>query len=73
MDAATRACASSGVVWDGINWAETQRHVRRLQTRIVKAVQAGRHNKVKAFIKTNSFRLTPAHRKVALFRRSQPT
>jgi hypothetical protein len=39
MDAATRACAPSGVTWHGINWAEAQRHVRRLQTRIVKATQ----------------------------------
>jgi len=57
MDAATRACAPSGVTWDGINWAEVQRHVRRLQTRIVKATQTGRHNKVKAlqWLLTHSF------------------
>ena len=48
MDAATRACAPSGVTWHGINWADAQRQVRRLQTRIVKATQGGRHNKVKA-------------------------
>ena len=48
MDAATLACASSGVTWDGISWAGVQRHVRRLQARIVKATQGGRHNKVKA-------------------------
>ena len=41
----------------GINWAEIQRQVRRLQTRIVKAVQAGRHNKAKAlqWLLTHSF------------------
>jgi RNA-directed DNA polymerase len=48
MDAATWACAPSGVTWDGISWADVQRQVRRLQTRIVKATQEGRHNKVKA-------------------------
>ena len=48
MDAATRACASSGMTWDGINWADVQRQVRRLQARIVKATQVGRHNEVKA-------------------------
>lgn len=48
MKAASRACAPSGVSWDGINWADVQRQVRRLQTRMVKAVQAGRHNKAKA-------------------------
>lgn len=57
MNAATRACAPSGMMWDGINWAETQRHVRGLQTRIVKATQEGRHNKAKAlqWLLTHSF------------------
>jgi RNA-directed DNA polymerase len=57
MGAATSACASSGMVWDGINWAEVQRHVRRLQVRIVKATQAGRHGKAKAlqWLLTHSF------------------
>lgn len=57
MKAATRACAPSGVTWDGINWADIQRQVRRLQTRIVKAVQVGRHNKAKAlqWLLTHSF------------------
>jgi RNA-directed DNA polymerase len=57
MDAATLACAPSGVAWDGINWADVQRHVRRLQTRIVKSTQAGRHNKAKAlqWLLTHSF------------------
>ena len=57
MDAATRACAPSGWTWHGINWAEAQRQVRRLQTRIVKAAQGGRHNKVKAlqWLLTHSF------------------
>jgi RNA-directed DNA polymerase len=57
MEAASRACAPSGVTWDGINWADVQRQVRRLQTRMVKAVQAERHNKAKAlqWLLTHSF------------------
>ena len=57
MDAATPACAPSGVAWDGISWADVQRQVRRLQARIVKWTQAGRHNKVKAlqWLLTHSF------------------
>jgi RNA-directed DNA polymerase len=57
MSAATQACAPSGATWDGINWAKVQRHVRGLQTRMVKASQAGRHNKVKAlqWLLTHSF------------------
>ena len=31
MDAATWACAPSGVTWNGISWADVHRHVRRLQ------------------------------------------
>ena len=57
MDAATLACAPSGATWHGINWATVHRQVRRLQARIVKAVQEGRHNKVKAlqWLLTHSF------------------
>lgn len=57
MNAATRACAPSGVTWDGINWVEVHRQVRRLQARIVKATQAGRHNKARAlqWMLTHSF------------------
>ena len=57
MNAATLACAPSGVTWDGISWADVQRQVRRLQARIVKATQVGRHNKVKAlqWLLTHSF------------------
>lgn len=57
MSAAIRARASSGVTWDGINWADVQRQVRGLQTRIVKAIQSGRHNKAKAlqWLLTHSF------------------
>ena len=57
MNAATLACAPSGATWHGINWADVHRQVRRLQARIVKATQEGRHNKVKAlqWILTHSF------------------
>ena len=57
MIAATQASAPSGMAWDGINWVVTIRHVKRLQARIVKAIQAGRHNKVKAlqWLLTHSF------------------
>src|SRR5260370_19945087 len=45
------------MAWDGINWPDVQHHVRRLTTRIVKAAQAGKHNKVKAlqWLLTHSF------------------
>jgi RNA-directed DNA polymerase len=57
MSAAIQARAPSGMTWDGINWAEVQRHVRGLQARIVKATQEGRHNKAKAlqWLLTHSF------------------
>lgn len=57
MDAATRACAPSGVAWDGIGWADVQRQVRQLQTRIVKSLQEGRYGKAKAlqWLLTHSF------------------
>jgi N-terminal domain of reverse transcriptase len=48
MSAASMACAPSGVAWDGINWADVQRQVRRLQARTVNATQTGKHNKAKA-------------------------
>ena len=48
MNAATLACAPSGVTWHGINWADVHRQVSGLQARIVKATQESRHNKVKA-------------------------
>jgi len=57
MSAASIARAPSGVAWDGINWANVQRQVRRLQARIVKATQADSHNKAKAlqWLLTHSF------------------
>lgn len=57
MSAATQACAPSGATWDSINLSIVQRHVRRLQARIVKATRCGRHNKAKAlqWLLTHSF------------------
>jgi RNA-directed DNA polymerase len=59
MNAAIAACAASGleVGWHGIDWAGCHRQVRRLQARIVKAVQEGRWGKVKAlqWLLTHSF------------------
>lgn len=57
MNAAALACAPSGTSWDSIDWIAVQRRVRGLQARIVKAVQDGRHNKVKAlqWLLTHSF------------------
>jgi RNA-directed DNA polymerase len=50
MNADQTACASSDLAqrWDGIDWSRSEREVRRLQARIVKAVQEGRWGKVKA-------------------------
>ena len=50
MTAATTAGAVSHptVDWHAINWPQVHRNVRRLQVRIVKAVQAGRWGKVQA-------------------------
>lgn len=35
-------------IWDAINWQPIEKHVRRLQMRIAKAVREGRHGKAKA-------------------------
>src|SRR5262245_55883585 len=50
--AATPAGAAPGQApdWNSINWRKVWRVVRRLQARIVKAVRAGRWNKVKALV-----------------------
>ena len=59
MNAIVNACASSygTVQWPDIKWAQCIRTVRRLQTRIVKAQQGGRWNKVKVLqrLLTSSF------------------
>jgi RNA-directed DNA polymerase len=50
--AATLAGAAPDVVagWHAIHWHKVRRNVRRLQARIVKAVQEGRWNKVQALV-----------------------
>lgn len=59
MNATHLACASSGPAaqWETMNWPHCEREVRRLQARIVKATQEGRHGKVKAlqWLLTHSF------------------
>lgn len=54
---ATGASLSYGENWHAINWTPVYRNVRRLQTRIVKAVKAGRKRQVRALrtILTRSF------------------
>ena len=42
------APSSKGNRWKAINWPTVRREVRRLQTRIAKAVKEGRYGKVKA-------------------------
>jgi RNA-directed DNA polymerase len=51
------AASLSGVDWQKIDWAKAHRNVRRLQARIVKAIQEGRWGKVKALqhLLTHSF------------------
>src|SRR5258707_8875567 len=52
-------CAASGpeAQWEQVNWSQCELKVRRLQARIVKAQQEGRHGKVKAlqWLLTHSF------------------
>ncbi len=51
------AAPNHAIDWNAIDWRKVYRTVRRLQARIVKAVQAGRWNKVKAlvYLLTHSF------------------
>jgi hypothetical protein len=53
----TAGAASHDQDWHQIDWYTVQRNVRRLQVRIVKARQEGRHGKVKALqrLLTHSF------------------
>ncbi|GAC1650213.1 MAG: group II intron reverse transcriptase/maturase [Ktedonobacteraceae bacterium] len=56
-EAATDASFHDSLEWHGIRWYHTQREVRRLQTRIVKATKAKKWGKVKALqrLLTHSF------------------
>ena len=53
----TGAPSANGNSWKAINWQKARREVRRLQTRIAKAVSEGRHGRVKAlqWLLTRSF------------------
>ena len=53
----TGASSHTGEAWHDIEWRQVHRNVRRLQARIVQAVQAGRWGKVKALqrLLTRSF------------------
>ena len=50
MNVEQSMCAASGpeAQWEQIDWSQCELKVRRLQERIVKATQEGRHGKVKA-------------------------
>ena len=54
-----RACATSdnAAAWKQINWQKAEAYVKKLQNRIVKAQQEGRHGKVKSlqWLLTHSF------------------
>ena len=47
----------ASLTWDTINWSVVEKHVRRLQVRIAKAVREGRHGKAKSlqWILSHSF------------------
>ena len=53
----TGASSDRAAHWHSIDWANCYREIRRLQARIVKAEQAGKHGKVKAlqWLLTHSF------------------
>ena len=59
MNVEQSMCAASGPAsqWEQIDWSQCEQAVRRLQARIVKATQEGRHGKVKAlqWLLTHSF------------------
>jgi RNA-directed DNA polymerase len=59
MNPEQSACASSGEAnaWEQLDWTQCERHVRRLQARIVKATREGRWGRVQALqrLLTHSF------------------
>lgn len=48
MTAKTGAFSTCKDTWDTLNWDSIEQHVNRLQMRIAKAIQNGRHGKAKA-------------------------
>ncbi len=57
MNTDLSVCAPSAQGWAMINWSQVQQRVKKLQARIVKATQGGKHGKVKAlqWLLTHSF------------------
>src|ERR1700723_4755393 len=59
MNVEQSMCAASGPAsqWEQIDWSQCEQKVRRMQERIIKATQEGRHGKVKAlqWLLTHSF------------------
>jgi N-terminal domain of reverse transcriptase len=47
----TGASSDRAKHWHSIDWVRCHREVRRLQARIVKATQNGKHGKVKALVR----------------------
>src|SRR5271155_1027852 len=66
MNVEQSMCAASGLAsqWERIDWSQCEQRVSRLQARIVKATQEGRHGKVKALQWLLTFRIRQAHGKV---------
>ena len=56
---ATGASLRKPIAWHQINWSKANRTVRRLQVRIVKAVQAGQKRKARALQQILAARLVP--------------
>ena len=57
MNKVKTECASPNLDWFSLDWAKANKQVRKLQTRIVKAVKVGKWNKVKSLqrLLTHSF------------------
>ena len=57
MERSTCAASDPAARWEQVDWSRCEHKVRRLQARIVKATQEGRHGKVKAlqWLLTHSF------------------
>ena len=59
MNVEQSMCAASGpeLQWEQVDWSRCEQEIRRLQARIVKATQDGRHGRVKAlqWLLTHSF------------------
>ncbi len=60
MSAETLARAPSGVTWDGINWADVQRQVRRLQARTSRLFLLFRRTSLSRWLQTEPLPASPA-------------